>query len=204
MPGTAPLATTPIGLPPSGEAFVDWSLDIDPVASQTYYAMEIDDGVLDAIRIPISSWQATIQSGRQSYAQAVIPSALSWVDAINDRASGEFSIYRGVRYSDGETQESELARAPLQTIRLDQGPINATMTISGYGTTPPPATVIERTLQNLRSRSVTSSIRVRCDIDWFLRPGHIAIADTSSFTVSYINYYCNAQDEYMDVGERAL
>jgi hypothetical protein len=203
--GLAPTGVSATGLSgDDSEPFVDWSLDIDPITSRTYYALEIDDGVLDAVRIPISSWQATIQTGQASYAQAVIPAATVWVDSINDRADGEFIIYRGVAFSDGEVQESELARAPLQTVRLDSGPTNVTMTISGYATLPPPSSGLTRTLQNVRSESVAPGLRVRCDIDWFLRPGHTAISRGQSFAVSYINYYANASDEYMDVGERGL
>ena len=202
--GTSPVGTSPSGVAgDTGEPFVDWSLDIDPITSQTYYACEIDDGILDAIRPPISSWQATVQSGRSSYAQAVIPAATAWVDLIEARAAaGEFIIYRGVRYSDGTTQETELARAPLGDVRLDVGPTNATMTISGYAVLPPPQGALTRTLANVRSESTGGGLRVRCDIDWFLRPGHTAVSRGTSFTVSYINYYANASDEYMDVGER--
>ena len=196
--GGAPLAE------PFEPPFVDWSLDIDPITSQTYYACEIDDGVLDAIRVPISSWQATVQTGRASYAQAVIPAATAWVSAITDRSDGEFVIYRGVRYPNGDTQESELARAPLGDVRFDVGPINATMTISGYASLPPPPSGLTRTLTNIRSESSSGGFRVRCDIDWFLRPGHTAVSRGTPFTVSYINYYANSSDEYMDVGERAL
>ena len=188
-----------------GDPFEDWSEGIDPITSQTYYACEIDDGVLDAIRVPISSWQATVQSGRASYAQAVIPNATPWAAAIDARADGEFVIYRGVRYADGSTQEAELARAPLGDVRLDEGPINATMTISGYATLPPPTQSLTRTLVNVRSESVSASgLRVRADIDWFLRPGQTAIARGKSFVVAYLNYYANSSDEYMDAGERAL
>jgi len=172
-----PFNTEPLNATESGEAFVDWSASIDPITSQTYYACEIDDGVLDAIRVPISSWQATVQTGRSSFAQAVIPAATDWVDPINARAeSGEFIIYRGVRYSDGSTQESELL--------------------------PPAQSVLTRTLNNVRSESSSGGFRVRADIDWFLRPGHTAISRGTSFTATWINYYANASDEYMDVGER--
>ncbi len=188
----------------TGDAFVDWAADIDPISDRQYYALEIDDGILDAIRIPISSWQATVQLGRQSFALAVIPAAGQWVDAIEARADGEFIIYRGVEFFDGSVEESELARAPLQTITLDTGPTNQTMRISGYATLAPPADTLTRTLQNVRSESVTSGLRVRCDIDFFLRPGYTATSRGQSFQVSYINYYANASEEYMDVGERTL
>ena len=198
----------PIGAAPLNETFsepfIDWSLDIDLVASQIYYACEIDDGVLDVIRPPISSWQATVQAGRASYAQAVIPAATAWVGAITDRSAGEFVIYRGVRYPNGDTQEAELARAPLGDVRPIQGPTNFTLTISGYSVIPPPQGALTRTLANVRGESTGGGFRVRCDIDWFLRPGHTAVSRGTSFTVSYINYYVNASDQYMDVGERLL
>jgi len=146
-----------------------------------------------------------VQTGRASYAQAVIPAATAWVALINARAvTGEMIIYRGVRYSDGSTQETELARAPLNDVRFDVGPTNATMTISGYATLSPPQGALTRTLANVRSESSSGGFRVRCDIDWFLRPGHTAVSRGTSFVVSYINYYVNASDQYMDVGERAL
>ena len=187
-----------------GEPFVDWSLDVDPASSQIYYAMEIDDGILPAIRIPISSWQATVQINRASYTQAVIPTAAQWVDAVTARADGDFVIYRGVRFDNGDTQESELARSPLGDVRSDEGPTNFTVTISGYTSLPPPQTGLTRTLENVRSQSTGGGFRVRADIDFFLRPGHTAIARGTSFVVSYINYYVNSSDQYMDVGERAL
>ena len=191
-----------------------YGLDVEPppdtswadaiTTEQKYYALEIDDGVLDPIRIPISSWQATVQTGRASYAAAVIPGALQWVDAVNDRAEeGRFTVYRGVRYQNGETQETEMASAPLQVVQFDQGPINATMSISGYETVAAPGHALTRTLRNVRSRSISAAgLRVRCDIDFFLRPGHTAVAQGDELQVAYINYYVNSSDEYMDVGER--
>lgn len=186
------------------EPFEDWAAAVDPITSQVYYALEIDDGVLDPVRIPISSWQATVQFSRASYAQAVIPAADQWIDAVTDRAAGEFIVYRGVRFSDGEMLESELARAPLGQVRVDRGPTNVTMTISGYATLAPPAQSLTRILQNVRSESIQSGLRVRCDLDFFLRPGYMATARGTTFQVGYINYYVNSADEYMDVGEQAL
>ena len=183
--------------------FEDWAEDIDPITSQEYYALEIDDGILSAVRIPISSWQGTLQLERASYAQAVIPSALPWVDAVKARSAGDLIIYRGVRHPDGTTQEAEMARAPIQQVRLDQGPINATMTVSGYRTRPAPQQILVRPLQNVRSQSSgAGGIRFRSDIDWFLRPGHQATARGTSIRADYINYYVTGGQAYMDVGQR--
>ena len=55
-------------------------------------------------------------------------------------------------------------------------------------------------------RSVNSGstgIRVRCAIDWLLRPAQRAyLPDASSFIVGYINFYQpQGNDSYMDAGE---
>lgn len=184
---------------------VDWSADIDPITTQEYWSLEIDDGVMDAIRIPISSWQATVQLDRSNFTQAVIPGALEWVDAVNDRKDGEIIIYRGVRHQGGNVQEVELARAPLEQVQLDQGPINTTMTLRGYSQPQSPQNALTRDLQNVRSQSTSASgVRFRCDIDWLLRPGHTAQARGTTFEVAYINYYVTRGQAYMDVGERIV
>ena len=203
MINTGPLNSGPLNSP-AGEPFVDWAADLDPLTTQNYYALDIDDGVLDAIRIPISSWQATLQLDRASFVQAVIPAALDYLSGINARsATGAIIISKGVRYEDGTTQESEIARVPLTTTRYQRGPNRATITVSGYGSTPVPAVNV-RTLRDVRSVTTDSGFRVRCSIDWFLKPGHTAIVGADLFTVSYINYYANDSDEFMDVGERVL
>ena len=49
----------------------------------------------------------------------------------------------------------------------------------------------------------TGGLRVRCEIDWLLRPGHRAYYGTTPIIVDYLNYYVPGVDQYMDVGERA-
>ena len=171
---------------------------------RVYYACDISDGVLDTIRVPISSWQATIQADRSSFVQAVVPGLLSWIDAIEARPNAEFVIRRGVTLADGSAEETELARAPLR-LRYDRGPTNATGTLSGYSTFTPRLYPLTRALRSVRSISVDgSSYRVRCAVDFFLRPGDIAIVDGEEITLAYINYIVGQGDEYMDVGTRAL
>lgn len=203
MLNSSPINSGPINATP--DTFVDWAADIDPLTTQTYFTLDIDDGVLDSVRIPISSWQATMQSDRSSYVQAVIPAAAQWVAGVNARIGGDMFISKGVRYEDGTTDESELARVPLQQVRYDEGPFNATLTVSGYGVFVVSGALRTRTLAGLRSVSTSvGGVRVRASIDWFLRPGDTAEFRDQSFVVAYINYYANSTQEFMDVGERAL
>jgi len=155
--------------------------------------------------VPISSWQATLQTGAKNYVQGVVPAVADWIDAINDAT--EFVITRAADTSVGRI-EYEMARAPLEQISIARGPTNYTATLSGYSTAfaenEEPDAAYDRTLTGIRSTTTgTAATRVRCAIDWLLRPGQRAYYDEgASFVVSYINYYVPATgDAYMDVGE---
>jgi len=185
------------------------SLIVIPPASTTVYTCDLVDGAT-VTRLPISSWQATIQTGAASYLQVVVPAAAGYADAIADGlASGtaEIVVYRGARLSDGALIESEMARAPLSTATTDRGPGRYTATLSGYASAwtpdPDPPAVSSRTLQKIRSISTTNGLpRVRCAIDWLLQPGLTAVADDIEFAVGYINFYAtSAGDTYCDVGQ---
>lgn len=186
----------------AGGASADWTASLDPLTTRIYYALDLDDGVNPVVRIPISSWQTTLQLDRSSFGQVVIPAATQWLDPIDALTNPEFSIKRGVLFDDGTTDEVEMARFPLQLLRLSEGPTNTTVILSGYTTLAAPAP-LTRTLEGVRSIGNDPRLRVRSSIDWRLRPGHTAIVRGTSFTVGYINYYVNVDDEYMDVGQAA-
>jgi hypothetical protein len=175
---------------------------------QSHYTMDlVTPGGL--VRVPISSWQATQQVDRDNYLQCVVPACGDWLTDLE--AATEFVISRVTEFADGSPFEYIMASAPVEVLQTDRGPENYTATISGYtaGYTaeenPPEA--FDRVLQDVRSISVyTSGVRLRCAIDWMLKPSQRAFYSDTSFVVSYINYYVGANvatvDEYMDVGER--
>lgn len=170
-----------------------------------FYVMDlITPGGL--VRAPISSWQATLQTEQANYVQCVVPACLPYVDHIN--AATAFRISRRARLQDGTFFEYVMAEAPLDNPSLAQGTGNYTATLSGYtpgfaiDEDPPEAT--GRELQSVRATfPQPSGLRVRCAIDWLLRPAQLAIVGGSPFVVAYINYYVSDLDQYMDVGERA-
>ena len=158
------------------------------------------------VRVPISSWQATLQTGASNYVQCVVPAVADWVDSIN--AATAFTITRAATPAGGDTIEYEMASAPLEQIQLSQGPTNFSGTLSGYSTAfaedEAPDSAYDRTLAGVRSVSSSSSgYRVRCAIDWLLRPAQRAyLPDGASCIGSYINFYQpQGNDSYMDVGE---
>lgn len=155
------------------------------------------------VRVPISSWQATLQTGSSNYVQCVVPAVSAWADSVN--AATEFVISRTATVG-GTVIEYEMARAPVQTAQFDRGPAKYTCTLSGYSTAfaedLDPPTTYDRDLVGIRSvSSGSTNMRVRCAVDWLLRPGHRAYADGVAMVVSYINYYApSGNDSYMDVG----
>ena len=158
------------------------------------------------VRVPISSWQATLQTGASNYVQCVVPACAAWFAALN--TATEFVIYRRAVLPSGAAIEYEMARAPASTVQYDQGPERYTCTLSGYSpafaasATPNPGQ--DRALTGVRSVSIGRAMRVRCAVDWLLRPGQRALVQGVPMPVRYINYYApSGFDSYMDVGGEA-
>ncbi len=182
----------------------DFTSQLDEAAPNLYVMDLVTPSGL--VRVPISSWQATLQTDVQSYVQCVVPAVTDWVPDIE--AATEFVISRIGMLLNGDAVEYEMARAPAQTVSLNGGSYNYTATISGYtaaleAVEDPPAS-LDRTLTGVRTVSRNSgNTRVRCDIDWLLRPGQRAYLDAEPIIVSFVNYYVPGFDQYMDVGDRA-
>lgn len=172
----------------------------------THYVMDLVTPT-GRVRVPISSWQATLQTGSSNYVQCVIPACGMWRPALE--AATEFAIYRRAVVPGVAAIEYEMARAPTEQVQYDRGPTNYTCTLSGYSpafadSIDPPPVVYDRTLSGVRSISSSGPlgrVRVRCAVDWLLRPGHRAFVDGVPFVVAFINYYSpSGFDSYMDVG----
>ena len=183
-----------------------------PGSPQIYYYARFNTGA-NKIVLPISSWQATLQSGeRSSYVQCVVPAAEQYIDAITSAGAGtQLAIMRGAIYPGDATKEVEIASVLIDQFPYQRGPRRATVTLSGYGRlkfynvdeeSPPPSAI--RQLPGVQTLTVHGGVRARCEIDWFLRPGMLAQADGVQFWVSYINYYANQNRQFMEVGERPL
>ena len=157
------------------------------------------------VRVPVSSWQATLQTGAAQYVQCVAPNCGGWVDDLT--AATEFRISCLLTLNSGETLEYVITQAPLETIQYARGPTNHTATISGYIDEMPAVTWpdgTERALQGVRPVfTYASGVRARCSIDWLLQPGQVALLEGTPLTVSYITYIVSEAEAYMDVGERS-
>ncbi|MEY2653623.1 MAG: hypothetical protein RLZZ524_651 [Pseudomonadota bacterium] len=164
------------------------------------YAMDLVTPGGD-VRVPISSWQASLSLDSSGYVQCVVPACSAWVDDIT--SATEFVIYRTGTLDSGETIEEEVARAPVQTTAYAQGSFNYTATISGYNaaaTAGDPLTVT--TLSGIQQIFNTNGLtRTRCNIDFAAVPGTTAVVEELEHVISYVNYYVSGTTSFMDVGE---
>ncbi len=199
-------ATSPLR-PAAALGFSDFTSYLSDRQTHRYVADLVTPAGL--VRVPISSWQATLQTGAANYVQCVVPSCGPWLQQIEDAT--EFIVSRIASLNDGGTVEVPMARAPVQTLQIDRGPRNHTASISGYteafAAAEVPDARFDRRLQAVRSISQTArGARVRCAIDWLLRPGQRALYADTEMTAAYMNLYVtanvNSVESYMDVGER--
>lgn len=154
------------------------------------------------VRVPITSWQSTLRAGSSNYVQCVVSAVDDWIATIN--AATEFIIYRRITVQ-GLTIDYEMARTTIDTRQYTQGSLSYSCVVSGYSdgyaVVEDPDTLYDRTLTGVRTISNgPSGYRVRCAVDFLLRPGQRAYVDGQPFVVSYITYYGLAKQEYMDVG----
>ncbi len=184
-------------------AYNDFTGQLDPRAPLRYVADVVTPG--GVVRAPISSWQATLQLDQACYGQAVFPAVTEFVDAIV--AATEVAILRSGFVVTGEVVEQLMVRFPVDTRSIARGSRNHTATLSGYfdafpGESNLPASM-QRPLRDVRSLTEDNGgTRIRCDVDWLLRPGMTATYGGTTIDVAWINYYVPGNDQYMDVGER--
>lgn len=177
----------------AGAEFVDWSV-FAPVERVTVYLLDIG-----GVKIPMSSFQATMKTDGKSFLQAVIPNGVDYLNQLHTNAL--MRVLMGFKYPDGTYSPlEEIARSPLEILRYDEGASSNSVTVSGYAALSA-STGVTRQLTGVSYRSVNQGRRrVRCSIDLFLRPGHMAMdSDGQVFSVGIIQYFVNAKSEYMEV-----
>lgn len=175
----------------------------DPTKVQTIFLFVLTgsaNGESD-ITIPISSCQMRRRDGDPTYMSVMAPDYDTYADAIAARADGEMVFYKGVRFQDDSTQTQEIARVNLEDIRLDKGPKNRSITLSGHktvSTTDP--NIVD--LSGASYRNLSDGIRrYRSEVDLWIRPGDTANIDGESFQVGYISYTIGVGQEVMEVVE---
>lgn len=195
----------PLPIDPVPIVFVDF-LDLITDPTERYEFELLTDPVQV---IPISSWQATVQRDRESFLQVVVPAITQYISAINAavQAGAEMRVVRSTNIQ-GNRVTVEMARATIRSAITSGGSLRETTVLRGYTASfESPVRPTNTRLRQIRTRSLSGNgdIRIRCAIDWNLRPGQeVNDGDSLNFFVDYINYFVpTIGDAYMDVGSRS-
>ena len=196
-------AAAPSPLAPAAvRAWHDFTGALGDVA--THYVMDLVTPA-GPVRVPVASWQSVQRIGAASYLQCVVPAAGGFVAAIGEAL--EMVISRRAVAPDGTAVEYEMARAPMGTARFDRRPGQITCNLAAFGAAPAPdAAAPARPVRYVRSDAAgADGRRVRCAVDWFLRPGGRAtLPGGGEMTVSSVGHFVTAAagavDEFMEIG----
>ena len=164
------------------------------------------DGTTDAT-IPISSWQARRKSGEPTFLSVVIPGT-SYQASVSARLNGEMQVYMAYIVDGVEAYREIICRADYETMRIDEGGRNQSITLQGHKTeTFTPKTI---DLQDVVYLSNDQGMyRYRCAApDMFLNPGDTAKYEGVSITVGQITNFVGIEGgtltQSMDVSESEI
>lgn len=175
-----------------------WVLQTNTPSQEIYIAVLRADGY-DDLEVPMSSMQLRRRDGSPTMVSIVVPDAMTYVDAADDRVGGEIVIYAGRMTLDGTRHLSEFERAELESVSYDVGVRNSSLSLSGYRTVttenPRPVDLEGITYHGLQA---DGKRRIRGKVNFFLRPGDTAIYGDDSFLVDQIYVKVEARNSWME------
>ena len=187
-----------------------WSIPLSRQASSQVVCRCIltgaDDGLAD-IDLPIASFQARLRDGEPSYLSCVVPNSLAYAGEVASRPNGEIIVLKGLRLWDGTEHLQEIARVNYESVQIDRGARNDSLTLSGHKTVTSSAvkewTVAGVSFYGLQTDGKRS---IRADVDLFLRPGDTCIYGSGGndyFVAGQITIWVTARPAafYMEVTE---
>ena len=156
------------------------------------------DGTTD-IKIPITSFQCRRRSAEPSYL-SIVTRDMTYADEITARANGDikvdmiYELYGEVAY------QNTLISVHLEDIRIDRGPSNSSISLSGYQqtTTKSPKHI---TMQDMVYTQFKNGVyRYRCSIpNLYLNPGDTVVDGETSFVSDEIQYIVDVAEQSMEV-----
>jgi len=152
------------------------------------------------IEIPISSFQCRMRSGDPTYLSVVIPGS-EYATEITARANGTLQIEMAYKQDGAYLQREVIVQADLETVAIDEGADNQSITLTGHKT----ETFTAKTtlLENSVYRSVKSG-KIRHRIakpNIYLRPGDTVTVESDTFTADVISYAISVDSQTMEVAE---
>jgi len=156
------------------------------------------DGETD-IEIPIKSFQCRRRSGSPSYLSVVIKD-LTYTDAINARSNGDIKVDMIYELNGEVAYRNTLISVHLEDPRIDEGPLNSSITLVGYQQVASGAAK-SLTMQDLvYTQFLNGQYRYRCSIpSLYLNPGDTVVDGETTFVVDEIQYIVDVLQQTMEV-----
>lgn len=172
------------------------------LASRRYYfTLTGAAGGTDDIEIPISSVQARRRNGTPSYLAVTIPD-ISKYNEVLLRPNGDLVVEMSYWYNGLDNFRTEIARALLEDVRLDQGGTSSTITLSGHSelTTVPKniMTAGKSTYRRISSGKINHRM---AEPEIFLNPGDTITVGTDTFVVGLVSYIISSMQQTMEITE---
>jgi hypothetical protein len=153
------------------------------------------------ISLKLISFQATVNNDNYSYLSASVHGITDF-EEIAERIGNYLIIKKGYRWPDGTQQLDELIRTKFEKLRYDLGANSGRANVTGYYAAVQSSDRV-RKLTGISYLSVSDGkMRVRCEVDTFLRPGGLADANGDIFTVGEITYSVSHKVANMEVSEK--
>ena len=158
------------------------------------------DGLED-IQIPIGSFQSRVNSTDPSYLSVVIPNADAWIGAISARGNSQLVVYGAYIVGSTELLRRELCRADLETINVDKGSLNQSITLLGHKSRVyMPVEVM--TLEGIQYYASSGGLRrFRAKPNFSLRPNSVIEYESEYITVGSISWTVSVDQQTMEISE---
>lgn len=156
-----------------------------------YYFTLTGDFIYDDIEIPISSFQCNMRNNEPTYLQVVIP-GIEHANDIANRSSGELLVFMAYKLNGVIVRKQIIVSATLETIRIDDGTDNQSITLTGHKTESFVQKDINITGETYKSIS-NGKIRYRIATpNMDIKPGDSVTIGTDTFQADLISYYFRA------------
>jgi hypothetical protein len=151
--------------------------------------------------LPMSNFSVSSRSGSPSAINATVPYTPGAMAIVTDYPSGTLRVYREQTYTDGADDTTLVETGSLTHLQLDQGPMNASIVLTGQATrtnTAPKYVV----LQGLSYyASVDGKQRIRCAPFNGLNVGDTVKAGSHTLVANNIQLSVSVTQELMEIYE---
>jgi len=152
------------------------------------------------IEIPINTFTGRLRDGEPTYLQVTIPD-VNWAEEIATRSDGELKIDLLYVYGGEVIKRGTIATADLETIRVDKGGTNKTITLSGHKTTSFTPGTLDLTNSTYRRLSGGKIMHRLAAPDFDLTPGSTVNISGDTFIVGLISYTVSADYKNIEITE---